>query len=91
MMEDRPMITRDTVKQHLLAYLNDDLTRADLVSWAEDVLVEGGFSPDEDIILLRDIVAYLAGADSSAFPLTWELCAQFMRELGSPVRVVLAL
>lgn len=82
------MITRETVKQALLGYLNDELTLAGLVAWAEAVLIEGGFAPDEDVILLRDIVAYLAAADSPAFPLTWEHCAQFMRQLGSPVRVV---
>lgn len=82
------MMTREMVKQALLAYLNEKWTLAELVDWAEKALVDGGFAPDEDIRLLRDIVAYLAAANSSAFPLTWEHCTQFMRQLGSPVRVV---
>jgi hypothetical protein len=84
------MITRDAVSQALLAYLNGEQSLAELVDWAENALVEGGFAPESDTFLLRDIVAYLAAADSSAFPLTWEQCKLFMGQLGSPVRVVTA-
>jgi hypothetical protein len=31
---------------------------------------------------------YLAAADTTAFPLTWEVCLGFMKQLGSPVKVV---
>jgi hypothetical protein len=72
----------------LLAYLNNELTLADLVAWAENCFVMGGISPDEDIPVLRDVVSYLAGADSSAFPLTWDVSMDFLRQLGTPVRIV---
>lgn len=65
------MITRQVVSEKLLAYLNNEITLAQLVDWAENCFVIGGFGPDEDIPVVRDIVAYLAAADSSAFPLTW--------------------
>jgi hypothetical protein len=82
------VITRKTISEKLLAYLNNEITLAELVDWAEGCFVTGGFAPDEDIPLLRDIVSYLAAADSSAFPLTWEVCSDFMRQLGYPVKVV---
>lgn len=84
------MITRSTVSAWLLAYLNQEMTLAQLVDSAETCFVTGGFTPDDDIALLRDIVSYLAAADTTAFPLTWEICVDFMRRLGTPIkRVVL--
>lgn len=82
------MITRQLVTQRILAYLNGTLTLAALVDWAEKCFIEGGFTPDEDIDLLTDIVMYLAGADRPAFPLTWDILSDFLTRLGSPVRVV---
>ncbi len=82
------MITRQVVSDQLLAYLNGKITLAALVDWAENSLVTGGFGPDEDVDRLMDIVMYLAGADTDYFPLTWEICQDFMRQLGTPVKVV---
>ncbi len=82
------MITRELVSEKLLAYLNEQLTLAELVDWAENCFIEGGFTPDEDIPMLRDIVMYLAAADTTAFPLTWDITLDFMKQLGSPVKVV---
>jgi hypothetical protein len=82
------MITRQQVSEQLMAYLNSDITLAQLVDWAENCFVTGGFSPDEDIDLLVDMVAYLAGADTELFPLTWDVLSEFMQQLGTPVRVV---
>ncbi len=82
------MITREIVRDKLMAYLNEQITLAQLVDWAENSFVDGWFEPDDDIPLLRDIVSYLAAADTSAFPLTWDVCLDFMKRLGLPVRVV---
>ncbi len=84
------MITRQHVSQQLLAYLNGEISLAQLVDWAENSLVTGGFGPDNDIDLLMDVVMYLAGADSVHFPLTWDTCRDFMQQLGTPVKVVAA-
>ncbi len=84
------MITREQVSNKLLAYLNQQMTLAELVDWAEDCFVIGGFGPEEDIPVLRDVVMYLAAADSQAFPLTWEVCADFMQQLGTPVKVIIS-
>lgn len=82
------MITRQHVSEHLLNYLNGQITLAQLVEWAEQCMVDGGFYPDEDIQVLVDIVMYLAGADTDYFPLTWEVCTDFLRQLGVQVQVV---
>ena len=82
------MITRQTVSEHLIAYLNSALSLAALVDWAESCFVDGGFAPDEDIDLLTDMVMYIAGADRPYFPLTWEIVSDFLQRLGSPVKVV---
>jgi hypothetical protein len=58
------------------------------VDWAENCFIDGGFAPDDDIDMLVDIVMYLAAADTSAFPLTWDVCWGFMEQLGMPVKVV---
>lgn len=82
------MITRQVVGDQLLGYLNKQITLEELVSWAENCMVNGGFYPDEDIDMLVDIVMYLAGADTPPFPLTWDACSEFMEQLGIPVKVV---
>lgn len=83
------MIRREQVSDKLLAYLNQKITLAELVDWAADCFAIGGFGPEADIPLLRDVLMYLAAADTSAFPLTWEVCVDFMHQLGTPVKVVL--
>jgi hypothetical protein len=82
------MITRQTVSDKLLAYLNEQISLAELVDWAENCFVTGGFGPDEDIDMLTDMVMYLAGADTRFFPLTWDVMLDLLKQLGSPVKVV---
>ena len=82
------MITRGVVSQRLLSYLNNELTLAELVDWAENAFIDDTLGPDEDIDMLVDIVMYLAGADTAYFPLTWDVCSDFMNQLGTPVKVV---
>lgn len=82
------MITRQVVSEKLLAYLNEEITLAELVDWAENCFVNGGFGPDEDVDMLADIVMYIAGADTAYFPLTWDVCLDFMKQLGTPIKVV---
>lgn len=84
------IITRHIVSEKLLSYLNQEITLAALVDWAEQSFVDAVLAPDHDIDLLNDILAYLAAADTAQFPLTWELCADFMQRLGVPVHVVKA-
>lgn len=82
------VINRETVRDKLLAYLNQDITLAELVDWAEDTFIDDVLEPEEDIERLNDILAYLAAADTAQFPLTWEVCEDFLARLGVKVRVI---
>lgn len=81
-------ITRAVVSDKLLAYLNREISLDALVDWAENTFIDDTLAPDADINLLNDILLFLAAADTSRFPLTWDICAAFMERLGTPVQVV---
>lgn len=80
------MITRETVQEKLLAFLNRQLTLAELVDWAENALQDGELDP-RDTELLRNILARLGLADVRQFGLTWEDCSDYLSELGYQVEV----
>lgn len=80
--------TRESVIEMLDAYLHHRIFRADLVEWAEQVMMEGEFS-DSDWPLLRDAVARLGVADVRAFGLTWEECEDLASRLGYRAEVSL--
>ncbi|MFQ3646375.1 MAG: hypothetical protein SNJ54_06075 [Anaerolineae bacterium] len=81
-------ITRQTVSDKLLAYLNAHITLAELVDWAENTFIEDVLEPVEDVDMLNDVLSYLAAADTAQFPLTWDICADFLAKLGVKVQVV---
>ncbi len=68
------------------AYLRHDLSLADLVSWAEDAMMEGEFA-DQDSDAVSAVVSRLGVADVRAFGLAWEDCEQLLRQLGYAARV----
>jgi hypothetical protein len=82
------MITRQVVGNKLMAYLNGQLTLAALVDWAERTFIDDTLAPTEDVEMLNNILAYLAAADTAQFPLTWEICQDFLGRLGLAVKVV---
>ena len=79
-------ITRQTVADELAAYLRHDISRADLVAWAESAMMEGVFER-EHLADIRDVVARLGVADVRTFGLTWEDCEQLLSQLGYAARV----
>lgn len=81
-------ITRQIVRDKLLAYLNAQITLAELVDWAENTFIDGVLEPAEDVDMLNDILGYLAAADTAQFPLTWDICAGFLDNLGVKVQVI---
>lgn len=83
-------ITRTEVGEKLLAYLNGEISLAQLVDWAENTFIDDVLAPDDDVEMLNDILSYLAAADTVQFPLTWDICADFLNRLGFKVRVVAA-
>lgn len=80
------MVTRSVVEKKLLAYLNQRISLAELVDWAEMVMMEGEFDPADDE-QLTEIVARLGLADVREFGLSWEDCLHFLSQLGYQVRV----
>jgi hypothetical protein len=86
--ETKMLITRGVLTTKLLSYLNHEITLAQLVDWAEQTFIDDELSPEDDIDLLNDILAYLAAADTRAFPLTWDVCTDFLAKLGTSVRIV---
>ncbi|MGH7846430.1 MAG: hypothetical protein ACREQW_14835 [Candidatus Binatia bacterium] len=79
-------ITKQTVADKIAAYLRHDISLAELVSWAEEAMVEGEFA-EQDVGVLSDAVARLGVADVRAFGLTWEDCEQLLGKLGYAARV----
>jgi hypothetical protein len=80
-MNETTEITKLDVVQKLTAYLHNQVTLAELVDWAEEVMMEGDFA-EEDFELIRDIVSRLGLADVRAFGLTWEDCQLYLTRLG---------
>ena len=57
------MITQQMVSEKLLAYLDNQLSFNQIVTWTEQVMAQGNFTPDSNIELLVGIVMSLAGAE----------------------------
>lgn len=80
------MISKDIVAGKLAAYLRHEISVAELVTWAEDAMIDGEFAED-DASKIADVVARLGVADVRAFGLAWEDCEQLLRQLGYAARV----
>ena len=80
------VITRQMVADTLAAYLQHDLSLADLVAWAESAMMDGEFEP-QHFAAIRDVVARLGVADVRAFGLTWEDCELLLKRLGYAAHV----
>jgi hypothetical protein len=80
------IITRQIVADKLAAYLQHDLSLADLVTWAESALMADEFE-DQHFSAIRDVVARLGVSDVRAFGLTWDDCEQLLKRLGYAARV----
>jgi hypothetical protein len=83
------IITRKTVRDKILGYLNQETTLAQLVDWAENALDEESFDL-RDTALLADVIARLGAADVEGFGLPWDDCHTFLSRLGYKVEVVAA-
>lgn len=79
-------ITKQTVADRIAAYLHHEITLAQLVDWAEDVLLEGELA-DRDAATVSPVIARLGVADVRAFGLAWEDCEALLHQLGFSPRV----
>ena len=80
------IITKQILAVSILNYLQHKTTLDELVSWAEDALMEGDIQ-DEDANVIRDILAKLGLADVKTFGLYWEDCNEMMKNLGYSLKV----
>lgn len=80
------IITKQQLAVNLLNYLQHKTSLNDLVTWAEDALLEGDIQ-DEDTEVVRDILAKLGLADVKAFGLFWEDCNEIMQKLGYVLKI----
>ncbi len=80
------MVTRATLQEKLLAYLNRQMSLAELVDWAETAMMDGEFD-ERDTDLLTEIVARLGLADVREFGLSWDDCYEYLARLGYRVEV----
>jgi len=80
------LVTKEVVRDQLLAYLNQQKTLAQLVDWAENTLCDGELEM-HDIEILSDILARLGLADVREFGLSWEDCSTLLARLGYQLQV----
>jgi len=80
------IITKEFIRDKLLAYLNHHITLAELVDWAEESLCEADLDPAYTE-LLSDVLARIGLADVKAFGLSWESCVSLLSHLGHQPRV----
>lgn len=80
------LITKEFVRDQLLAYLNQRITLTQLVDWAENTLCEGELERGDSEIL-SEILARLGLADVREFGLSWEDCSVFLARLGYQLQV----
>ncbi len=83
------MVTRETVRDQMMAYLNRRITLEQLVDWAENVMCEGTLDP-RDAELLRDLIARIGLGDVKNFGLSWDDLYDWLSRLGYHVHVVAA-
>jgi hypothetical protein len=74
----------------LLAYMKHEISLAQLVDWAEESIMKGGFESGSEGEI-RNVLAKLGLADVNNFGLLWEDCEQLMAQLGYKVKVEAAL
>lgn len=80
------MITKQLVAKELLRYMNHHISLAELVAWAENTIMEGGFE-ENAISEIRNALGLLAAADAEGFGLLWEDCEAIMQQLGYHIEV----
>ena len=82
------LVTRKTLVDMLLRYINRTINLLNLINWAEEMIREADFE-DESFELISDILARIGLADVREFGLTWDDCYDYLHRLGYDVKVEL--
>jgi len=80
------MITRQTIANELLNYLNHRISMAELVDWAENLIMEGD-AEEAHAKTIMLALGRIAAADVKDFGLLWEDCESIMQALGFTIKV----
>lgn len=82
------MITRQTIGKQLRAYLNSELSLAQLVDWTETAMVDDEMEEGYDRMLF-DMLARIGVADVKEFELSWQDIVDMLDKLGYRANVAL--
>lgn len=82
------MITRQTIGKQLRAYLNSELSFAQLVDWTETAMVDDEMEEGYDRMLF-DMLARIGVADVKEFELSWQDIVDMLDKLGYRANVAL--
>ncbi len=80
------IITKQIVAVQLLQYLQHKTSLNELITWAEDMLVEGHFQETETEII-RNVLGEIGLANVRNFGLSWEDCVSIMQRLGYTIHI----
>jgi len=80
------MITRQSIANQLLNYLNHRISLAELVDWAEKLIMEGDAEEAYAKTIMQSL-GRIAAADVKEFGLLWEDCESIMQALGFTIKV----
>ena len=80
------MLTRQSIADQLLNYLNHRIALAELVDWAEKSIMEGDAEEAYAKTIMQSL-GRIAAADVKEFGLLWEDCESIMHSLGFTIKV----
>lgn len=83
------LVTRKTLVDMLLKYINRTIDMSKLVDLAEEMIRESDFE-EGSFELIRDILARVGLADVREFGLTWDDCYDYLHRLGYDVKIELS-
>lgn len=83
------LVTRKTLVDKLLKYINRKIDLSKLVNWAEEMIKESDFE-EGSFELIRDILARVGLADVREFGLTCDDCYDYLHRLGYDVKIELS-
>ncbi|MBT3605842.1 MAG: hypothetical protein HOE48_10535 [Candidatus Latescibacteria bacterium] len=80
------VITREVLAQKLKNYLSGEEQFEQLISWSEDIMMDGEIAT-QDFEIIRDIIARLGVSDVASFGLSWEELNAMLNRLGYKTRL----
>lgn len=82
------VLTKKTVANMLIKYINREIDLTSLIKWAEDMIRESDLESGS-FELIKEILARIGLADVREFGLTWDDCYDYLHKLGYNVKVEL--